>query len=61
LFIKSQFISVVQSGLYLKQCTNGRVWSWTVAYFERSWGSCEWFGRWHKCAGEASVYFRLVL
>ena len=59
--IKSQFTINAQNVLHLNPCTHGHVWSWTVAPFQRSRGSCEWFDRHQNCAGEVSLHFKLKL
>jgi hypothetical protein len=61
LFIKSQFITGAPNILHLNQCTHGHVWSRTVAPFQRSWRTCEWFDRHQNYAGEASLRFQLQL
>ena len=45
----------------LYQCTQGHVWSRTVAPFLMSWGGCEWSDRHQICVSEASNHFQLEL
>jgi hypothetical protein len=56
LFIKSHFTTNAQNVLHLNQSMRGHFRSWNAALFQKSQGSCEWFDKHKKCAGEVSSF-----
>ena len=47
--VHNKFTTNAQNILHLNQLRYGHIWSWTVAPFQRSRGSCEWFDKQILC------------